>query len=111
VADEEDEHRLTRLQATDLEREDSVRHWSLRVRHINDLVKLAVGIGAAFIAVAAAEAAKVAPNWGRLHLKRGEALLYSGRGGEAEKQFAIASNLDLSASDRAALARVRAHHG
>jgi len=55
--------------------------------------------------------AKVAPNWARLHLKWGEALLYSGRGGEAEKQFAIASNLDLSTSDRAALARARAHHG
>ncbi len=57
------------------------------------------------------EAAKYAPNWGRLHLKWGEALLYTGRGGEAEKQFATASRLDLSASDRAALARVRAHHG
>jgi len=57
------------------------------------------------------EAAKYAPNWGRLHLKWGEALLYSGRGGDAGKQFAIASSLDLSASDRAALGRVRAHHG
>jgi hypothetical protein len=106
MADEEDEHRLTRLQAADLEREDFVRHWSLRVRHINNLVKLAFGIGVTFIAVAAK-----ALNWGRLHLKWGEALLYTGRRGEAENQFAIAWNLDLSASDGAALARVRANHG
>jgi tetratricopeptide (TPR) repeat protein len=57
------------------------------------------------------EADKYAPSWGRLHLKWGEALLYTGRGGEAGKQFAIASKLDLSASDRTALARVRARHG
>ncbi len=50
----EEQTRLTRLQAADLEREDTVRHWSLRVRHINDLVKLALGIGAAFVALAAA---------------------------------------------------------
>jgi len=46
--------RLVDLQIADLEREDAVRHWSLRVRHINDLVKLALGIGAAFLALAAA---------------------------------------------------------
>ncbi len=57
------------------------------------------------------EADKYASNWGRLHLKWGEALLYTGRGSEAEKQFVTASNLDMSASDRAALARVRARHG
>jgi tetratricopeptide (TPR) repeat protein len=52
------------------------------------------------------EANRYAPNWGRLHLKWGEALLYTGRRDEADKQFMIASGLDLSASDRAALARV-----
>jgi tetratricopeptide (TPR) repeat protein len=52
------------------------------------------------------EANKYAPNWGRLHLKWGEALLYAGRKDEAAKQFSIAASLDLSATDRSALARV-----
>jgi tetratricopeptide (TPR) repeat protein len=52
-----------------------------------------------------AEAGKYAPNWGRLHLKWGEALFWSGDKAEAKKQFGIAASLDLSASDRAALAR------
>ena len=51
------------------------------------------------------EANQYAPNWGRLHLKWGEALLYAGRKDEAKKQFAEAGDLDLSATDRAALAR------
>ena len=55
-----------------------------------------------------AEADKYAPNWGRLHLKWGEALLWSGNKAEAEKQFAIAAHLDLSAAEKAALARVGA---
>ena len=54
------------------------------------------------------EADKCAPNWGRLHLKWGEALLYAGRKDEARKQFAIATHLDLSAADKAALARAGA---
>ena len=52
-----------------------------------------------------AEASKYAPNWGRQHLKWGEALFYAGQKGEAQKQFAIASRLDLSASDKAALSK------
>jgi tetratricopeptide (TPR) repeat protein len=39
------------LQIQDMRREDSVRHWSLRVHHINDLLKLAFGLGAAFVAL------------------------------------------------------------
>jgi len=58
-----------------------------------------------------AEADKYAPNWGRLHLKWGEALLWSGDKVGAQKQFAIATHLDLSAADRAALAGVSAMHG
>jgi tetratricopeptide (TPR) repeat protein len=54
------------------------------------------------------EADKYAPNWGRLHLKWGEALFYAGRKDEARKQFAIATHLDLSAADKAALARAGA---
>jgi tetratricopeptide (TPR) repeat protein len=54
------------------------------------------------------EADKYAPNWGRLHLKWGEALGYVGRKDEARKQFAIATHLDLSAADRAALTRAGA---
>jgi hypothetical protein len=58
-----------------------------------------------------AEADKYAPNWGRLHLKWGEALAYSGDADGAKAQFVAASNLDLSAADRAELARQRAKRG
>ena len=57
------------------------------------------------------EANKYAPNWGRLHLKWGEALYFAGRKNEAGKQFATASSLDLSASDRASLAGWVKGHG
>jgi tetratricopeptide (TPR) repeat protein len=53
------------------------------------------------------DADQYAPHWGRLHLKWGEALVYAGKPDEAKKQFAIASGLDLSAADRAELARRR----
>jgi tetratricopeptide (TPR) repeat protein len=56
------------------------------------------------------EADKFAPNWGRLHLEWGKALVYLGRRDEAQKQFAIASHLDLTASDAAALAHLNAQH-
>jgi len=47
------------------------------------------------------EADKYAPNWGKLHLKWGEALVYAGKKDEAQKQFAIAAGLDLvQAEDR-----------
>jgi Flp pilus assembly protein TadD len=52
------------------------------------------------------EAEKYAPNWGRLHLKWGEALGFAGRKDEAQKQFAQAATLDLSNSDQAELAKV-----
>ncbi len=52
------------------------------------------------------EADKYAPNWGRLHLKWGEALVYAGQRDEARKQFAFAATLDLSADDKAELAKV-----
>jgi len=57
------------------------------------------------------EANKHAPNWGRLHLKWGEALYWSGDRANAQKQFATASSLDLSASDRASLAGWVKGHG
>ncbi len=50
-----------------------------------------------------AEADKHAPNWGRNHLRWGEALMLSGRYAAARRQFEIASGLDLSKPDRAAL--------
>ncbi len=56
-----------------------------------------------------AEAEKHAPNWGRLHLKWGEALGYAGRKDEARAQYQKASTLDLTAADKAELARVSAH--
>ena len=51
------------------------------------------------------EGDKYAPNWGRLHLKWGEALFYAGHKDEARAQYKIASTLDLSAADRTALAK------
>jgi tetratricopeptide (TPR) repeat protein len=56
-----------------------------------------------------AEAAKYAPNWGRLHLKWGEALIYAGKPDEAKAQLAIAPGLDLSSADKAELAKVNSH--
>ena len=56
------------------------------------------------------EANKYAPNWGRLHLKWGEALVYAGRKDEARKQFDVAAHLDLSAADKTKLSRTAAAH-
>jgi tetratricopeptide (TPR) repeat protein len=57
------------------------------------------------------EAKKYAPNWGRLHLKWGEALSYTGDHVGAQKQFAIASHLDLTPSEKSRLERMEAIHG
>ena len=57
------------------------------------------------------EANKYAPNWGRLHLKWGRALYYAGKKDEARRQFSMASNLDLSQADTAALAQWTMKHG
>jgi tetratricopeptide (TPR) repeat protein len=46
--------RFLDLQIEELSREDRVRHWSLRVRHISDVMKLAFEISLAFIVVALA---------------------------------------------------------
>jgi len=54
-----------------------------------------------------AEAAKYAPKWGRLHLKWGEALLWSGDKAGAAKQFAAASQLDLTDPEKSELARIK----
>jgi tetratricopeptide (TPR) repeat protein len=56
------------------------------------------------------EAHKYTPNWGRLHLKWGESLIYTGHKEEAHKQLEIASRLDLSQSDRSTLAKLRANN-
>ena len=42
---------LARLQAEDLRREDAVRHWSLRIRHVSDVMKLAFELAIGFILV------------------------------------------------------------
>jgi hypothetical protein len=55
------------------------------------------------------EANKYAPNWGRLHLKWGEALVYAGKKDEAHAQFVRAGQLDLTAADKAELARQLPH--
>ena len=56
-----------------------------------------------------AEADKYAPNWGRLHLKWGEALVYASKKDEAQKQFAHAAQLDLTAADKTEMARQLPH--
>jgi tetratricopeptide (TPR) repeat protein len=48
------QNELADLQIEDLKRENRVRHWSLRVRHVSDLLKLALEMAAAFIVVALA---------------------------------------------------------
>ena len=53
------------------------------------------------------EAEKYAPNWGRLHLKWGEALGFAERKDEAQKQFALAAELELSAAEKSELSRVK----
>ncbi len=53
-----------------------------------------------------AEADKYAPNWGRLHLKWGEALLYAGKRDEAKARFTRAAALDLTPSEKSELATV-----
>ena len=57
------------------------------------------------------DANKYAPNWGRLHLEWAKALFYAGRKDEARKQFGIASTLDLSQTDKAALLHAKGLHG
>jgi hypothetical protein len=43
---------LARLQVEELHREDGLRHWSLRVRHISDVMKLAFEFSVAAILLA-----------------------------------------------------------
>ena len=43
---EQEQAALTRLQAEDLRREDRLRHWSLRVHHVSDAMKLAFELAA-----------------------------------------------------------------
>jgi predicted negative regulator of RcsB-dependent stress response len=50
-----------------------------------------------------ADASRNAPRWGRNHLLWGEALMLSGRYGEARAQYEAAAGMDLSKPDRAAL--------
>ena len=45
---------LTRLQAEDLRREDRIRHWSLRVHHVSDVLKLCLELAAAVVVAALA---------------------------------------------------------
>jgi tetratricopeptide (TPR) repeat protein len=49
------------------------------------------------------EAAKLAPNWGRNHLKAGEALARLNRAEAAQKELRTASSLDLTPAERAEL--------
>jgi hypothetical protein len=51
------------------------------------------------------DADKYVANWGRVHIKWGEALGYIGRKDEARAQYRIALTLDLSVADKAELAR------
>ena len=48
----EKQARLVDLQAEELRRELHLRHWSLRMRHISDIMKVTFEIGLAFIVIA-----------------------------------------------------------
>jgi tetratricopeptide (TPR) repeat protein len=50
----DEQTKLTRLQIEDLKREDRLRHWSLRVRHVSDVLKLGFELAIAFIVAAIA---------------------------------------------------------
>jgi Tfp pilus assembly protein PilF len=43
--------RLVDLQVADMEREDRLRHWSLRIRHVSDVLKLGFELAVAFIVI------------------------------------------------------------
>ena len=58
--------RLVELQTHDLLREDKLRHWSLRVRHTSDAMKLAFEFALALIVLASAAAAS-ATVWSAAH--------------------------------------------
>jgi hypothetical protein len=47
-----------------------------------------------------------AANWGRLHLRWGEALVYAGKRDAANAQFASAALRDLTPSEKSELASV-----
>ena len=49
------------------------------------------------------EANNHAPNWGRLHLKSGEALVYAGREDQAKAQLTSAARRDLSPAEKSEL--------
>jgi len=57
---------VLRLQAEDLRREDRLRHWSLRVRHTSDAMKLAFEFAAALIVLAIVAAVSAAV-WSAAH--------------------------------------------
>jgi tetratricopeptide (TPR) repeat protein len=46
------QNRLAELQIADLEREDRLRHWSLRVHHVSDVIKVMFEVTAVLIALA-----------------------------------------------------------
>ena len=48
------QNELADLQIEDMKRENRVRHWSLRVRHISDVLKLGFEMAVAFIVIAIA---------------------------------------------------------
>jgi tetratricopeptide (TPR) repeat protein len=60
------QERVLLLQAEDLKREDKLRHWSLRVRHISDVLKLSFEFGLAAVITAVAIAFAVAV-WSAAH--------------------------------------------
>ena len=65
---------------------------------------LCQSIGAAKAALKAyTSAAKLAPRWGLLHLKWGEALAAQGKAEEARAKWRAAAGMDLTAAERARL--------
>ncbi|CAN0001958.1 unnamed protein product, partial [Phaeothamnion confervicola] len=76
---------------------DPIAYWGETLLAQGD----AAGAAAKF-----AKAEPLAPKWGRLHLKWGEPLAKLGKRDEAQAQFRLAATLDLTADERAELARL-----
>jgi hypothetical protein len=52
------------------------------------------------------EAQKYAPNWGRLHMKWGEAFVHAGKSADAKAKCAPIAQVDLTQSEKSELARM-----
>jgi len=94
----DDQRRLVQLQARELSHELGLCHWSLWVLHASGVFpgfrefrQRQIGAVLLHLRLSPQFQGIGAPNWGRLHLKWGEALGYGGKKDEAQKQYALAA--------------------